>query len=89
LGDRHAEWLKCTSTPVCAEGFKTHGRQLRDMTEVVPPKQRTCERCGREDVWDESAQKWVVDDRDGEPNYGKPHCLHEWDINGAYNPLEE
>lgn len=59
------------------------------MTEVVPPDERVCERCGRKDVWDDDAQKWVVAREDGEPRPGRPHCLHEWDINGSYNPLPE
>lgn len=59
------------------------------MAEVVPPDERTCERCGRKDVWDESEQKWIVAKEDGELRTGRPHCLHEWDINGSYNPLAE
>ena len=52
------------------------------MTTIVPPTERICERCGREDVWDPERENWVID---GEA--GHPHCLHEWDINGTYNPL--
>ena len=59
------------------------------MTEVVPPEERTCERCGREDVWDETAQKWIVATTDGTSKHGTPHCLHEWDINGAFNPFDK
>jgi len=59
------------------------------MTDIVPPEERTCERCGRTDQWDEDAQKWVVAEDDGDPQHGTPHCLHEWDINGAYNPLRD
>jgi len=59
------------------------------MTDIVPPEERACERCGRKDRWDESAQKWVVAEVDGTPEPGTPHCLHEWDINGAYNPLRD
>lgn len=59
------------------------------MTEVVPPSARACERCGREDVWDESQEKWVALERDGERQSGRPHCLHEWNINGAYNPFPD
>lgn len=59
------------------------------MTEIVPPTERTCERCGRRDVWDDSASSWVITVEDGEKNAGNAHCLHEWDINGSYNPLTE
>jgi hypothetical protein len=41
------------------------------------------------DVWSEREQKWVVAESDGEPQHGQPHCLHEWDINGSYNPFSE
>lgn len=55
------------------------------MAEVVPPTERKCERCGRRDVWDEASETWVatVDRLTGEP-----HCVHEWDITGNYNPFE-
>ncbi|MFC7134012.1 MULTISPECIES: HEWD family protein [Salinibaculum] len=59
------------------------------MAEVVPPSKRACERCGRMDVWDESQGKWVVAEADGREQTGTPHCLHEWDINGSYNPLRD
>jgi len=58
------------------------------METVVPPSERTCERCGRQDVWDDEQETWVVADRDGNPRRGKPHCLHEWDISGTYNPID-
>lgn len=53
------------------------------MATIVPPRERTCERCGREDSWDEETENWAVN----EP--GDPFCLHEWDINGTYNPVRE
>lgn len=58
------------------------------MAEVIPPNERVCERCGREDVWDGDAESWVIVTEDGEKHDGNPHCLHEWDINGTYNPIE-
>lgn len=54
------------------------------MVTISPPRERTCERCGRTDVWDTERGNWVVDD-----NAGDPYCLHVWDINGSYNPIEE
>jgi len=59
------------------------------MTRLVPPTERTCERCGRHDVWDDGAGTWTITTVDGEKAIGSPYCLHEWDINGSYNPLPE
>lgn len=47
----------------------------------VPPRERECELCGRHDVWDETAENWTITDA------GRVHCIHEWDINGTYNPF--
>lgn len=55
------------------------------MAEVVPPTERKCERCGRRDVWDEASETWVAT---GDRLTGEPHCVHEWDITGNYNPFE-
>jgi hypothetical protein len=54
---------------------------------IVPPERRRCERCGRVDVWDETAEKWVIAEPDGDRQVGNRHCIHEWDINGQYNPV--
>lgn len=54
------------------------------MVVIVPPHERACERCGRQDIWDDECENWVVDDA-----IGDPFCLHSWDINGTYNPVEE
>jgi hypothetical protein len=59
------------------------------MTTIVPPKERECERCGRTDTWDDDSGTWTVVEEDGDRLTGDPYCLHEWDINGTYNPLEE
>ncbi|MFB6073628.1 MAG: HEWD family protein [Haloarculaceae archaeon] len=59
------------------------------MTEIVPPRERTCERCGRRDVWDPERGAWTIAADDGDPATGDPYCLHEWDINGSYNPIAE
>jgi hypothetical protein len=58
------------------------------MATLVPPTERVCERCGRRDVWDADRETWVAAE-DGEGQLGNPHCVHEWDINGTYNPFEE
>jgi hypothetical protein len=51
---------------------------------IVPPAERTCERCGRQDRWDDGSVNWVIDGA-----AGSAHCIHEWDINGTYNPVRE
>ncbi len=56
------------------------------MSVIQPPTDRTCERCGRVERWDDQKQTFVAAD---ENQKGRPHCLHEWDINGQYNPLRE
>lgn len=56
--------------------------------EIVPPNRRMCERCGRVDVWDAETHNWVIADEGGERQVGNRHCIHEWDINGRYNPLD-
>jgi len=56
------------------------------MIQIVPPNERECERCGRLEVWDDERGVWTGRDNG---QAGSPHCLHEWDINGAYNPVED
>ncbi|MFB6172220.1 MAG: HEWD family protein [Haloarculaceae archaeon] len=56
---------------------------------IRPPTERLCERCGRHDVWDTDRWSWVIATEDGEKQVGDPQCLHEWDINGSYNPIAE
>lgn len=51
---------------------------------LVPPRERRCDLCGRRDVWDDEAKNWRIDDEGA----GRPHCVHEWDINGSYNPFD-
>lgn len=59
------------------------------MSSIVPPTERTCLRCGRQDFWDESRETWVAASDDGEPLRGTAHCVHEWDITGNYNPIAD
>jgi hypothetical protein len=58
------------------------------MTTLAPPTERVCERCGRTCVWDDETETWVAATDGDERLVGEPHCVHEWDINGAYNPFE-
>ncbi|WP_256300140.1 HEWD family protein [Haloarchaeobius salinus] len=55
------------------------------MTELKRPTARTCERCGRQERWDDDSESWRV--ADGE--VGERFCIHEWDINGTFNPVAE
>ena len=56
-------------------------------SEIVPPTARSCTRCGRQDRWDEELENWVIVTEDGSRLAGRSHCVHEWDINGNYNPV--
>lgn len=53
------------------------------MSTVDPPEKRRCTHCGRAEVWDDDESTWVGADSDP----GQPHCVHEWDITGNYNPF--
>lgn len=56
---------------------------------VRSPTDRVCERCGRNERWDDDLEAWQIARSDGEKQVGNPHCLHEWDINGTFNPVCE
>ena len=51
--------------------------------DLVPPGERECVRCGRREAWNEDVATWAVDDE----AVGEVHCVHEWDINGTYQPF--
>jgi hypothetical protein len=53
------------------------------------PTDRTCERCGREETWDESEGSWRIVVEGGERHVGNVYCIHEWDINGRFSPFED
>jgi len=57
------------------------------MTPIEPPRERRCERCGRQETWEEQRETWVADGEDGPRARGEPHCVHVWNITGTYNPL--
>lgn len=54
-----------------------------------PPKERTCTRCGREDVWDGEVGDWTIREVEGEKQDGDRFCMHEWDITGTHTAIEE
>jgi len=58
-------------------------------TRLRTPEDRTCERCGREETWDEADRVWRIVREDGERVVGDPYCIHEWDITGEFTPIEE
>ena len=55
--------------------------------QLHPPDERTCERCGRQDVWDDASGHWRIVEADGEKLAGDPFCVHEWDVTATYNPF--
>ncbi|WP_435068387.1 HEWD family protein [Haloplanus sp. C73] len=56
---------------------------------IRKPTERQCERCGRQEVWNDTTSTWrVARDDDGERHTGRVYCIHEWDINGTFVPLE-
>lgn len=71
------------------ERLKSRGYIRSDMVNVQPPSQRECLRCGRRDTWSDAAATWVAVEEDGECLRGRPHCLHDWNINGSFNPVAE
>jgi len=56
--------------------------------QVRKPTARVCEECGRGEVWDETLGAWQLAREDGEKQVGNPHRIHEWDINGTFNPVD-
>ena len=53
---------------------------------IRTPTRRDCELCGREEKWDKQVETWVIVRNEGQQAVGDPHCIHEWDINGAFSP---
>lgn len=51
---------------------------------ISPPTDRSCERCGRKERWEEPVEAWQIGDDPGDA-----FCIHEWDVNGTYVPFEE
>lgn len=58
-----------------------------DDVRLRKPTERTCERCGRREKW--SGDSWRVDRTNGEPDTGSIYCIHEWDIDGNFLPIEK
>lgn len=71
------------------------------MSDLRTPEERECERCGRRERWDADVETWRVANRDpgesdesdsdggdAEGAVGDVHCVHEWDIDGSFRPIE-
>jgi hypothetical protein len=56
-------------------------------TQVRKPTVRVCEQCGRSEQWDSGVDAWQLVREDGTKQIGNPHCIHEWDITGTFNPI--
>lgn len=55
-------------------------------TQLKRPTVRECEQCGRKERWDDELDAWQLARENGTKRAGNPHCIHEWDINGTFNP---
>lgn len=56
---------------------------------IRKPTDRECENCGRQEVWNDTTGTWrVARTDDDERLTGRVYCIHEWDINGTFVPLE-
>ncbi|QLG27240.1 hypothetical protein HUG10_06645 [Halorarum halophilum] len=51
--------------------------------QIRRPDRRECERCGRIEEWSDEADAWRLADGPGDV-----YCIHEWDINGTFLPIE-
>lgn len=59
------------------------------MATIRTPRHRTCERCGRQERWDDEVESWRIAAESGERIVGDPYCIHEWDTTGTFNPVVE
>mgnify|MGYP006284695493 CR=1 FL=1 len=57
-------------------------------TTIRKPRSRSCELCGRQEVWSDQQGSWQIVTEDGQRAVGNPHCIHEWDITGSFTPIE-
>jgi hypothetical protein len=56
---------------------------------IRKPTVRRCEDCGRREIWNDTTNTWqVARDDDGRRVVGGVYCIHEWDINGSFVPIE-
>ena len=55
---------------------------------IRKPTERECEKCGRGEVWNDATGTWRVAVDDGNRRVGEVYCIHEWDINGTFVPIE-
>jgi hypothetical protein len=62
------------------------GSKMRMSVRIRRPRSRACERCGREERFDDASGSWVVAEAGA---VGEVYCIHEWDINGSFVPFED
>ncbi|WP_248898075.1 HEWD family protein [Haloplanus halobius] len=56
---------------------------------IRKPTVRECEKCGRRERWNDATGTWRLDtDDEGDRIAGDVYCIHEWDINGTFVPIE-
>jgi hypothetical protein len=55
---------------------------------IRKPTERECEECGRREVWNDATGTWRVAVTDDDRLAGDVYCIHEWDINGTFVPIE-
>ena len=81
--------MRAAPAPRDVENGKSPRRPRSHMSDIRirKPTERNCERCGRREVWE--ADSWRVAAEGGEPVVGSVYCIHEWDINGEFVPIEE
>lgn len=54
------------------------------MSDVLrTPERRVCERCGRTERYDDETDGWQVAEA------SDIYCIHEWDIDGDFVPVQE
>ncbi|WP_338738467.1 HEWD family protein [Haloplanus salilacus] len=55
---------------------------------IRKPTERECEACGRREVWNDATGTWRVAVANDDRRVGNVYCIHEWDINGTFVPIE-
>lgn len=55
------------------------------MVRIRAPEERTCTECGRSERWDDDVENWRVE---GDA-VGDVYCVHDWDVTGSFNPVEQ
>lgn len=62
---------------------------VKNIDIIQRPEERTCEKCGRVECWNDEEIVWEIAMTGGERAVGSVYCIHEWDINGTFVPIDE